>query len=193
MVMESQGLRGAKGPIITVAIFVVLIVIVAFNFWYQPRHANADVIVKNLALLQSIFKKIDARCKIISFDHQKNPINFLNVGSFKSSEVGPMNLAYPTQWQGPYLDQNLKLQNKEYEIVGTKKGYFIAPGEGVTLPNGKVMGKTVILNENSDIEAMTKDENALMYQGKALALPLPLSSTEWQKILLGQMPDDPLI
>lgn len=191
--MESQGLRGAKGPIITVAIFVALIVIVAFNFFYQPKHANADVIVKNLALLQSLFKKIDERCKIISFDHQKNPVNFLNVGTFKGAEIGPMNLAYPTQWQGPYLENNPKLQNKEYEIVRTKKGYFIAPGEGVQLPNGKVMGKTVILNDNSDIEAMMKDENALMYKGKALAVFLPLSSTEWQKILLEQLPDDGLI
>lgn len=181
---SKQGLRGAMGPVVTVGILLVLIAIMVFNFMYRPPRYSVDLITSDIEQLQAIFKKIDERCKILGFDYQKNPINFLNVGSFKSSELGPMNLTYPAQWQGPYVEDNPSFQSVEYQIVKTKKGYFITPGEGVQLPNGKTIGKDIILDENADIPALMKDKHGLMFDDKALAVPLELSTSGWQKTLL---------
>jgi hypothetical protein len=181
---SKQGLRGAMGPVVTVGVLLLLVAITIFNFMYRPPSYSVDLISNDIAQLQAIFKKIDERCKILGFDYQKNPINFLNVGSFKSSELGPMNLTYPAQWQGPYVDDNPSFQGVEYQIVKTKKGYFITPGEGVQLPNGKVIGKDIILDEHADVSALMKDKDGLMYDDKALAAPLELSIRGWQKMLL---------
>ena len=61
---------------------------------------------------------------IYGFDYQKNPINFLNIKSFEGSEVTSMNLTFPDQWEGPYLSDNPTIQQKDYLIVKTKKGYL---------------------------------------------------------------------
>lgn len=174
----------SMAPIITGLIVLVLIAITVVNYYYRPKVYVAQLITHDLATLQDIFKKIDARCKILGFDYQKNPINFLNVGTFKSSEVGPMNLTYPTQWQGPYLAENLRIQGKEYQVVKTNKGLFITPGDGVELPNGKVIGKEIMLDEKADIHALMQDDNALRYDGKALAAPLAVGLSEFRKALL---------
>jgi len=180
----KQKLQNSRGPVITIFVIMVLFGITIFNYWYSPRHYSADVIVKDLATLVDIFERIDKRCKILEFDEQKSIINFLNVGSFKGSQIGSMNLSYPTQWQGPYLVEHPKIQNKDYQVVRTSKGYFITPGQGVQLPNGKVIGKDIILDEHADIEKLRHDEKALMYKGNPLALPLPLSTSTMQKLLL---------
>jgi hypothetical protein len=187
--MKKQGLRGAKGPIITLGIIAILFAIVGFNFYYQSRQFSPSLITKDLALFTEIFKKIDDKCKIMSFDNVKNPINFLNTSVFTGSEVGPMNLAYPTEWEGPYVKENPKVQGIEYQVIKTKKGLFITPGDGVYLPNDVTIGEDIKLDGNSDIEAMMKDENALAHKGVAFAVPLKLSSTEWQKLLLQRLPD----
>ncbi|MCX5921970.1 MAG: hypothetical protein NTX86_01450 [Candidatus Dependentiae bacterium] len=179
----NQGARGDTKSMVTVVIVGLLAVMLVLNFWYRPVGHTATSINKDLITLVDIFTRIDKRCKILSFDAQKNPINFLNVVTFKGSEVGSMNLAYPTQWEGPYLDKNLTIQNQEYQIVRTTKGYFITPGDGVLLPNDKVVGKDIILDEDADIAALSNDEGALMYDGKALAAPLVLSTNQLQKLL----------
>ncbi|MCK5632726.1 hypothetical protein KAH94_03190, partial [bacterium] len=114
----------------------------------------------------------------------KNPINFLNIEKFVGSEVGSMNLAYPKQWEGPYLNDNPTIQEKEYMVVRTKKGYFITPGQGVRLGNGKVIGKDIIIDENSEIFSMMQDETTLQFEGKSLAAPLYVGATVIQEVLL---------
>ena len=63
------------------------------------------------------------------------------VKSFEGSEVGSLNLAYPKKWQGPYLGDNPTFQGKAYQIIRTKNGYFVTPGDGIMLPNGLVIGR----------------------------------------------------
>ncbi|MFC1845768.1 hypothetical protein ACFLX2_01420 [Candidatus Dependentiae bacterium] len=133
--------------------------------------------------LVKIFKRIDKKCRIIDFDSQKSPINFLNVKKFVGSEVGAMNLKYPGQWDGPYLKENPTIQKKEYQVVQAKKGYFITPGSGVKLPNGKIIGKDILLDEDADIAAMMFDKDALMIEGKAWAAPLPVGATAAEEVL----------
>lgn len=191
--MPEKGLRGAMGPVITIAILLTLFGIVIFNFYYQTRDYSSGLIIKDLGFLQTIFKQIDDKCKIVAFDQTKNSINFLNVGCFEGFEVGPIKLAYPTQWQGPYVEKNPSLQGIEYQVVRTHKGYFILPGDGVILPNGKVMGKDIKIDEKSDIEKMMEDETLLMHKNRPLAAQLKLSFTEWQKALIDQMPDSGML
>lgn len=173
--IPSKGLiHGYVVPLLTVIFFIVLIGIAVVNIPYTTKQYVGNLIADDIATLQDIFQHIDAQCTIIDFEYQKNPINFLNVKTFVGSEVGPMNLTHPERWEGPYLDDNPTMQEKEYQIVRTKKGYFITPGDGVILPNGKRIGVDIILDENADIEMMMHDPTMLMFEGKALAAPLSI-------------------
>lgn len=157
---------------------------VFFSGIYRSKALATNVIAEDIQKLGTIFDEINRQCEIISFDYQQNPINFLNVGSFTSSEVGPMNLARADKWRGPYVADNPTIQGKEYMVVRTKKGYFITPGNGVKLPNGKVIGQDIMLNEDADIDAMMRNPNALLINDKAMAMPLKLSTpSEYQEIL----------
>lgn len=139
----------------------------------QPTH-TAEKIAQDVEQLAKIFQEIEKTCGILSFDNTNNPINFLTIkkDGFVGSEVGSMNLAHPEKWNGPYVTKNLHVQAKEYQVVQTYKGYFIAPGQGVMLPNGKRIGTDILLEANSDIPTMMKDPQLLMYEGKPLAAPV---------------------
>lgn len=116
-----------------------------------------EIIAADVQQLATIFKSIDEQCTILGFDRQQNYINFLNVGSFEGSQIGPMNLKYPRNWQGPYLADNPTIQTKEYMVVQTKTGYYIAPGNGVKLPNGKVVGTDIIFGKDADMDGLSKE------------------------------------
>ena len=148
--------------------------------WYQGKKASDRIIADHIVQLDAIFENIHRTCNIINFEHQKNYIDFLTVKSFVGSEVGSMNLAYPEKWVGPYLDDNPTIQEQYYQIVRTKKGYFIVPGLGVRLSNGKIIGKDIILSEDADIQGMI-DAGSLQFEGR------PLGS----KIMDGKVPEIP--
>lgn len=160
---------------ITVSLLVTgFLLLSVWNLKYRTKETVGHLIATDLEQLQKIFERIDQDCGIIGFDYQKNPINFLNVKSFVGSEVGPMNLTHPEGWKGPYLPDNPVVLSKEYQIVRTQKGYFIAPGEGVKLPNGKVIGKDILLGEDADIGSMACGEQSLSFEGMPLAVRLKL-------------------
>ena len=117
-------------------------------------------------------------------------IDFLNVGAFEGPVVGPMSLLEPKNWKGPYLRESLTVGGKEYQIIGTKKGYFIVPGDGVSLGNGKVIGKTLIINQNSDIEAMMRDPKALLSGDKPLAARIAMYENPVLKLERGESTAD---
>ena len=145
-----------------------------FDTIYRVKDDAGMMIAAEVVQLRDIFHRIHKTCGIIDFDAQKNPINFLNVAQFTGSEVGPMNLVHPEKWEGPYLQDNPTLYHIAYQVVSTKKGYYITPGDGVELPNKKIIGKDIILDQKAHIDAMIKDPQALMYKGKALAARLEL-------------------
>lgn len=142
---------------------------------FNVKKNRGALIVQEVAQLSDIFKRIHKAAVIKSFDHARSPINFLNVKSFAGSEVGPLNLVYPDKWQGPYLPDNLTIQTKEYELVRTKNGYYIVPGEGVTLPNGKVVGKDITFDENTDFAALTQKDGDLNFEGNPMAALIDLA------------------
>ena len=176
--------RNTLISIIVIAILGILFVASMFMYWYQVRIDTNELISQQVMQLQQIFKKIDDAAGIVDFDHQKSYIDFLNVGSFSGSEVGAMNLRNPKKWQGPYLKENPTIQEQNYQIVRTKKGFFIVPGDGVVLSNGKIIGKDIIFDENADIPAMMSDPTMLNFQNKALAAPLQMSAQKAPDLLI---------
>lgn len=147
-----------------------------FLTWYQfskeARVIINKVVLADISQLKEIFDKIDTDCGILGFDHEKNYIDFLTVKSFVSSEIGAMNLIAPEKWQGPYVQDNPSIQSKKYEIVLTKNGYYIVPGTGVQLSNGKIMGKDIVITPSTDIDKLVAQADGLQYQGKSLIAPL---------------------
>lgn len=171
-------------PITVSLLAVCFIALSVWNFKYQTKETIGSIIATDVVRLQKIFETIDKDCGIISFDYQKNPINFLNVISFVGSEVGPMNLTYPDRWKGPYLPDNPVVESKAYQIIHTKNGYFITPGEGVKLPNGKVVGKDILFDEDADILRMMADPDVLYFENASLAAQLKLGQKEKSSLWL---------
>jgi hypothetical protein len=170
-VPERGLLPGYLTPLLTVGLLAALVIIAVINWQYRSPLDTGTILVNEITQLADIFKKIDDTCTILSFDNQKNEINFLNVkkGGFVGSQIGPMNLAHPEKWEGPYVVENLKMFDHVYQIVRTNKGYFITPGDGLKLPNGRVIGKDILLDANADIAHMMHDETLLSFNGKPLA------------------------
>jgi hypothetical protein len=156
------------------AVIAGLLVVSVMNFVYRADFDTGAMMADDIKKLARIFDEINKTAGIVSFDHQQNVINFLTIGSFTGSEVGSMNLAYPAKWKGHYVKDNPEIQGKEYMVVRTKKGYFITPGNEVKLPNGAIIGQTLILDENADIQAMMADRNKLYFHGRVLAAPITI-------------------
>lgn len=152
-----------------------LFMLSCITFWYQSSIVTDQNIVNDVALLASIFKKINKQCHIVDFKFQQNnSIDYLQVIAFEGSEIGSMALKDPKKWQGPYLRDNLTAQGKFYQIVKTREGYFIAPGNGVTLHNGKTVGKEIRFDYNAHLSGMAQNPHLLQFQGKPLVAPLEI-------------------
>jgi hypothetical protein len=166
--------RGYIAPHMALLLVVGFFLIAIFNVFHRSRIATGQVIANDVVELAKIFKTIDTACTIIDISQSKANINMLTIkkGGFVGSEIGSINLANPDKWEGPYVKENPTVQGKEYQIISTPRGFFIAPGDGVVLPNGKEIGKDIILDKQADIEAMLHNENQLMFQGRPLALSI---------------------
>lgn len=172
----QKPLSGYIAPVLSALLIMLLIGIAIFSVRSGAKQFSGEAMVSDIALLAGVFEQINKDCTILSFDTQKNPINFLTVGSFAGSEVGSMNLARPERWRGPYLNDNLAMQGIEYQVVRVDAGYFIVPGEGVTLPNGQVVGKDLKLDEKADIAALSQEGGALNFKGKALSAQISVGN-----------------
>lgn len=162
-------------PIVIGILLVLLMGIAVYRLFIQARTIINTTIVGHIAELEQIFKKINDTCIISDVTHDPGHIDFLNVASFVSSEVGPLNLVYPKRWEGPYVKDNPSIQGKVYEIVKTKQGYYIVPGKGVRLTNGKRIGKDIIIGPETDMQKLIND-GILVYNGKQLVAPFPMKA-----------------
>lgn len=174
---SEQGLWAKVVPALTILLMVTLVGIAVFSVSSGAKQFSGEAMAGDVVMLASIFQSIHKDCRILSFDYQRNPINFLTVGTFAGSEVGSMNLGYPDKWQGPYLEDNLAMQGKEYEIVRTDAGYFIVPGQDVKLPDGKIVGKDIIFDEHADIPSLIKEGGSLNFKGKPLAASISVGKS----------------
>ncbi|HBY05680.1 MAG: hypothetical protein UV38_C0001G0123 [candidate division TM6 bacterium GW2011_GWE2_42_60] len=156
-------------PTITGLFLILLLSIALHRYSRDAKLLTNQLLADNIEQLTTIFKRIDEKCKIIDFEHEKNFVDFLNVKGFTGSEVGAMNLAAAEAWEGPYLPTNPTVQDKNFVIVETAAGYYLAPGDGITLANGKIIGKDIILNKDTNFEKLIQDPTALQYNGRPLA------------------------
>lgn len=170
-------------PIATGLVLLLLLGLAVIRLMHSTKVISDELIADQVVKLAAIFKQIDQDCKIVSFEHERNYIDFLTVKAFVGSEVGAMNLAYPHQWKGNYLDDNPTVQEKLYEIVKTKDGYFIVPGQGVKLSNGKVIGTDIVFTPDTAMEPLLKDPQALLYKENVLAAPVPMGGSTFQMVV----------
>ena len=189
--METKGkISRKKLAIVLAVVFMCIFSFVVYKFLGQAKRANDELIADHVAQLHHIFQKINSSCKITGFRHQKDHIDFLNVISFEGSVVGPMNLLEPKKWQGPYVKETLTMSGKDYQIIKAKTGYYIAPGDGVKLSNGKVIGSTLMITPLSDIESMIRDPQALFSNGKPLAARIETYQNPFESLNKGDFLND---
>lgn len=160
-------------------VLLVLLGLFVYKVFRSKPLVLASVITEDLRSINKIFNDIDSDCNILSIRGDRNPIDFLTVQKFVGSEVGCFNLAYPRKWKGPYLKVTPSIQDKPYEIVRTKEGYFVVPGHGVQLPNGLFMGHDVTIDFEASIKTMTRPGGRLNYQGNPLAFRLSFKIGDW--------------
>ena len=133
-----------------------------FYSLYEQRVSLDKLIHSDINKLSLALESINKDAKIIGFEHVQNHINFLNVVSFVGSEVGPMNLASPKGWKGPYLNDNPTMQEHYYLVVKLGSDYYITPGEGVKLSSGQRVGKNIQLDSVEGVKLLLA--NGLAYK-----------------------------
>lgn len=163
-------------PRIVVILLVIFGVFAVITLWQSSQINSDESIHQDITELKYILEKIQADCYIYNFEHEKNCIDFLNVIKFSGKTVGSMELGFPQHWQGPYLKTNPRIQNKLYVVLKNKQGYFIVPGDGVRLTNGKVIGKDLILDRNSDMYKLMQDLDGLKSEAGVLAAEIKIGS-----------------
>ncbi|MFC1894821.1 hypothetical protein ACFLYH_02635 [Candidatus Dependentiae bacterium] len=166
-------------PIFSTTLFLLLILFFVFRVFYNKPYFRSAIIVKDVKKIVLALDMIDRDCSILGFEGQSNNVDFLNVKKFSGSEVGCLHLAYPKKWRGPYLLDNPTYSGKTYQIIKTKEGYFVVPGEGVKLPNGFQVGKDFKLTHKTDISRMLLNNGKLNYKGRPLGLKLKFIVGDW--------------
>jgi hypothetical protein len=149
----------------------------AYRFFSDKPLFEATVINKHVTDIVKALSAIDQQCNIISIKGPRASIDFLTVGSFASSEVGPLALAYPKKWEGPYMLDNPTCQGALYEIVAVGGEYYIVPGDKVRLPNGKVMGLDIKLVETTNMAELLAGD--LTHKNVQLAQKCPFKVGDW--------------
>ncbi|MBU1008305.1 hypothetical protein KKA53_04495 [Candidatus Dependentiae bacterium] len=147
---------------------------------YSRPHLIATIIEDDIKMIVLALEKIDARCSILSIDDEKNGVDFLNIKSFAGSMVGPLNLAYPNKWEGPYLSVNPTIQEKHYEIVKAGDGIFVVPGTGVQLPNGKIVGRDFKIDRTIIVARLLEEGGVLAYGDSRFASRLTFKIGDWE-------------
>ena len=169
---------------------VAFVLLLFFGTQYESKDNKAHIIARDLKLIEATLKKIHADCEISEFTQVKNPLTFFNVITFTGSEVGTLNLVYPDKWRGPYIKDNPSVQGIEYQVVRAKDGLFIVPGDGVSLPNGKIIGKDIIFDEKSQVEDMLHKNGTLCYKDYCFAEKFDFKSEIMNDLVGSELMED---
>jgi len=165
--------------IISTVLLCTFMLLFVLRVFYTRPSLIASIIEDDINLIVLSLKKIDDTCNILSVDDENNEVDFLNVKSFVGSRVGALTLAYPDRWEGPYLNINPTIQDQHYQIVKAGDGIFVMPGNGVKLPNGKVIGKDFKVSRGTIVAELLKQNGALRYDDKLLAEKLIFKIGDW--------------
>lgn len=166
-------------PILSITLLFLLVIFFLFRVYKNKPYFVSSLISDDIVMIVDSLNRIDKECSILSINHERNYIDFLNIVKFTGSEVGCLNLAYPDKWQGPYIEDNPTMRGKLYEIVKTKEGIFVVPGLGVKLPNGLRVGKDFEIKFDSLMSEMIKVNGPLNYKGQVFAVKLEFEIGDW--------------
>jgi len=166
-------------PVISTLFLSLIVTVFVIRVFYSRPRIVAAIIEDDIKLITLALEKIDARCNILTIEDTHNEIDFLNTKSFSGSQVGPISLAYPKKWEGPYLRISPTLQEKFYEIVKAKDGVFVMPGRGVRLPNGLVVGKDFNVDREAEVLKLAGKGGPLSYEDKKFASKLIFKIGDW--------------
>ena len=179
---RNSGISSQRFSQAAILLFLILSVVSVYKL-YQNSSASSDVVISGqVQKLQEIFQNIHKNCGIVDFEHERNYIDFLTIESFVGSEVGSMNLLYPKEWAGPYVEDNPTIQEKQYIVLRNKSGYFIVPDNGVKLTNGTVVGTDFVLDYETDMEQAMMSEDQLKSPSGILAAKLDVGKNTLTQI-----------
>lgn len=170
--------------IISTGFLGIIVFFFMMRIFYTRPYIVSSIIEDDVKMITLALEKIDNECNILSVEDDHNEIDFLNIKSFSGSKVGPLSLAYPKKWRGPYLSINPTIQDQSYEIVRAQDGFYVIPGQGVRLPNGFVIGKDFSVNKSVNVENLLRDGGPLRYEGKRFASKLMFVIGDWDPWLL---------
>ncbi len=180
-------------PKVVGILLIIFFIISALSLW-RNSHINLDENIHHDVIeLKYVLERIQKDCYIYKFEHEKSYIDFLNVIKFAGNNLGSIQLGFPENWQGAYLKNNPKIQDKFYMVLKNKQGYFVVPGDGVHLANGKVIGKDLILDQNSDMRKLMQDYEGLLSNSGVLATEIKIGSefaknmTQYKREMLTSM------
>lgn len=150
---------------ISISFFLLLITLAVSKEVYNKPRFTAGVISQDVQRLAAIMGEINERCLIKVVSKGRIKLDFLSSDLAPAVETSGLILAHPEQWDGPYVSSTPRIQGKPYELLQTKDGLFVLPGEGVRLPNGYRMGKHVKVSSQSNITAMMTSGGKLFSYG----------------------------
>ena len=165
--------------VFSITLLTLLLSFVFWRVWHSRPYVLSNIIAEDLAGIEKVLNRIDKECNILSIRSDRATIDFLTVQKFVGSTIGCLNLAYPERWKGPYLQINPSIQENFYEIVHAKDGYFVLPGTGVKLANGKEMGKDVIITHNTVVKQLLQPGGTLNFNGKAMGFRIGFKIGDW--------------
>ncbi len=160
-------------------ILLTLLTIFLMRVFSDRSQVLVDVIRDDLKRIESALENIDKNCNILDILSDQAQLDFFTVEKFIGSTIGGLNLAFPKKWKGPYMAQNPTIQQKFYQIVHAKDGYFVIPGEGVRLPNRLLVGQDLKINEKVLVEPMLAKGGRLNYKGQQLGLRVKFRIGDW--------------
>jgi len=173
-------------PIISTLFLALIVFVFVIRIFYSRPRIVASLIEDDVRMITLALERIDADCNILRVLEDRNEISFLNVkkSGFDGSVVGPLSLAYPEKWDGPYLNFNPTLQDRFYEIVKAKDGIFVVPGEGVALPNGMTVGKEFEVTIQTKVNDLLQVGGPLTFEDRAFGAQLMFKVGDWDPWLM---------
>lgn len=168
-------------PIFSTIFLSLLIIFFVLRIFHNKPYFTSSIIRSDLKKIVYVLELIDRDCNVLGIENEKNDVNFLNISKFSGSEIGGLNLDHPEKWNGPYVMNNPTFKGRFYQIVKTREGNFVVPGDGVKLPNGLKIGKDFKITYDSSIPKMMEKGKQLNYKGQFLAIPLKFKVGYWDK------------
>ena len=123
----------------------------------------------DLYRIAAALKQLDNDCSISDMRVGLHPIELLTHQNLPSEHIY-IDLKNSENWDGPYLSGSATIQGKPYQLLKTKRGLFVVPGDGVQLPLAFIIGQDITWHAESDIAALSAPGNVLFYKSGPLTL-----------------------